>query len=57
MVAMFSRVGLWLVFPFAVFMACVFWPLVWLLKYGWVNSPFWHNVRAGWLQAVAVCFK
>lgn len=53
----FCRLALWLWFPFAVLFSCVIWPSLWVVKYGWVHSPFWHNVKAGWFQSVNICFK
>ncbi len=52
-----GRLGLWLLFPFLLFIASVYWPVFWVIKYGWDNSPFWHNVWAGYLQTNEICFK
>ncbi|EHK6026289.1 MULTISPECIES: hypothetical protein [Vibrio] len=53
----FGRLGLLLLFPVLLMMAAVLKPLFWVVKYGWVNTPFWHNVLAGYLQVKEICFK
>lgn len=53
----FSRIGLGLLFPVAILFRCLIWPSIAVFLYGWKNSPFWHNVKAGWLQSVDICFK
>lgn len=38
----------WFVVPCVLIYASLILPTCWLLRYGAKNSPFFHNVRAGW---------
>ena len=42
----------WLTIPLALFVLSVWLPAFWVLKHGYINSPYWHNVKAGALMVM-----
>lgn len=46
----------WIIYPIGIFVACVVLPCFWVIKHGWVNTPFFHNIKAGYV-AVSEAFK
>lgn len=40
----------WIIIPLGLLINCILIPSFWVLRYGWDNTPFFHNVRAGYHQ-------
>jgi len=37
----------WLVLLVGLILNGIIFPVYWVIRYGWENTPFFHNVRAG----------
>lgn len=40
----------WITIPLCLVLWCLIVPSFWVLKFGYVNTPYWHNVKAGYLM-------